>query len=466
MPDAVNFPLAKSKATADREQGCVIAGDLQPYDKTEIGYARDGAITDLSERTDYASCGALFIGDVVGDDLSLYPDVRGLVDQLNGPVRFLPGNHDLDYDSPTAEHSFDTFREHLAPTYFSYDVGEAHVVALNTVRYPCTPDVDNSDGKRPECDDPKNDPSYNGRIGADQLDWLKRDLRNVPDDKLVVIASHIPLLTFADEGSPIHQVDQVREVYRLLDGRDAVAVAGHTHSIENMKTGDLVKGWKDIFGIEGLPFPHLVAGAISGDWFSGELTPEGYPVAVGRDGGRPGILTLDVDGNAFQERYTVTGKPDDYQVQLSVNSPSYRQWYVARQKWNDDKQGKAPELGDLRHITRADLQGGSWLTANFWMGSSDSTVEVTIDGEPAGEAVRTQPMQGEDQRIGPQWSDPHAVAQQLVNGGSVADRSMHLWRLELPTTLDAGTHKAVVTATDAYGLEFDRTMVFKVVEER
>ena len=466
LPDAVNFPLTESDETADSEQGCVIAGDLQPYDKTEIGYARDGAITDLSDRNDYAGCGALFIGDVVGDDLSLYPDVRGLTKQLNGPVRFLPGNHDLDFDSPTADHSFDTFREHLAPQYYSYDVGNTHVIALNTVRYPCTPDVDNADGKRPECENPKSDPAYNGRLSKDQLTWLEGDLANVPNDKLVVVASHIPLLTFADEGSPIHQVDQVRKVYELLEGHKAVSVAGHTHSIENMKTGDLVKGWKDIFGVDGLPFPHITAGAISGDWYSGNLTPEGYPVSVGRDGGRPGILTLDVDGSDFKERFSVTGKSDDYQMQLGINSPTYRQWYVARQKWNETEQGKAPELDDARKITRADLQGGTWLTTNFWMGSSDSTVEVSIDGGPSQEAVRTQQMQGEAQRVGPLWSDPHAVAQQLVNGGSVADRSMHLWRLELPNGLDVGAHRARVTATDAYGREFNRSMVFKVLEEK
>ena len=466
LPDELNFPLARSKETGSSGQNCVMAGDLQTYDKTEVGYARDGAIADLSDRDDYSGCGALFIGDVVGDDLSLYPDVRGLMKQLNGPVRFLPGNHDLDFDAESAEHSFDTFREQLAPKYYSYDVGDTHVVALNTVRYPCTPEVDNADGKRPECDDPKSDPAYNGRMSKDALRWLEQDLDAVPNDKLIVVASHIPLLTFADEGSPIHQVDQARKVYKLLEGRKAVSVAGHTHSIENMKTGDLVRGWRDIFGIDGLPFPHIVAGAISGDWYSGKPTPEGYPVAVGRDGGRPGILTLDVDGNDFRERFNVTGKHDDYQMQLGVNSPTYRQWYVARSKWNEDKQGKAPELGDTRHITRADLQGSTWLTTNFFMGSTDSAVKVSIDGQAASKAVRTQPMKGEDQKVGPLWSDPSAVAQQLVNGGSVADRSMHLWRFELPDDLELGTHRARVTATDAYGQEFHRTMLFKIVEKK
>jgi hypothetical protein len=466
VPAAVNFPVVKTPLTQWQKQQCVIAGDLQTYNKTEVGYARKGAISDLAQRDDYQGCGALFIGDVVGDDLSLYPDVKGLTGMLNGPVRFLPGNHDLDFDAATAEHSFDTFRAKLAPAYYSYDVGRAHVVALNTVRYPCTPEVDNTDGLRPGCNDPENNPQYNGRLGADQLEWLERDLAAVPKNKLVVIASHIPLLTFADEGSPRHQVDQLLEVYELLEGRKAVAVAGHTHTIENMKTGDLFKGWHDIFGIDGLPFPHIVAGAISGDWYSGAVTENGYPVAVGRDGGRPGILTLDIKGNSFRERYSVTGESERKQMQLALNTPTYRQWYVERQAWNSDREGPAPQLGDTSQITTADLAGPTWLTTNFWMGSTGSTVEVSIDGGPAQRAVRTQQARGEDQRVGPEWSDPHAVAQQLVNGGSLADRMIHLWRLELPTDLAPGTHRAEVTATDSYGRQFTDVLNFEVVERQ
>lgn len=466
LPSAVNFPLVRSEETRSERQNCVIAGDLQTYDTTEVEYARRGAIADLSRRTDYTGCGPLFIGDVVGDDLSLYPHVRGLTEELNGPVRFLPGNHDLDYDSRTPEHSFDTFRDKLAPAYYSYDAGRTHVVALNTVRYPCTPEVDNADGQRPNCNDPENRPSYNGRLDERQLDWLKRDLARVPKDKLVVVASHIPLLTFADEGSPRHQVDQVREVYELLKDREAVAVAGHTHSVENMKTGDLFEGWRDIFGVGGLPFPHITAGAIAGDWYSGEVTEKGYPVAVGRDGARPGVTTLNIDGSSFRERFTVTGESDDVQTQLGLNSPTYRQWFADRREWNRTPEGEAPETPDGLVVDKADLAGTTWLTTNFWMGSTGSSVRVSVDGGPARKAVRTQRARGEGQLVGPEWSDPHAVLQQLVHGGSVADRSMHLWRLELPDGLATGSHRVKVTATDSHGREFTDTMTFKVVDER
>lgn len=456
LPSQLNFPVAQSDATGPEDQNCIIAGDLQTYDLAEVGFARDGAIKDLSDRDDFPGCGVLFIGDVVGDDLSLYPNVRDLVSTIDAPIRFLPGNHDLDFDAQTAEHSFDTFKAQLAPAYYSYDVGNTHVVALNTVRYPCTPEVDNADGNRPECADPEGDPRYNGRLNDDQLAWLEADLAQVPEDKLILLASHIPLLTYADEGSYIHQVDQVAQIYDIVGDRPAVSVAGHTHSIENMAQGDAIQGWQDTYGIDALPFPHLTSGAISGDWYSGVLTPDGYPVAIGRDGARPGVVTLEIADNEFVERFTGTGLPDEHAMNLGINSPTYRDWFEA------NAEGDAEPLTDPHLVSTDDLAGTTWLTTNFWMGATGSTVQVNLDGGDPIEAVRTQQAEGEDQLVGAEYSDPYAALQQLVNGGSVADRTMHLWRAELPADLAAGTHVAEVTATDHHGRSFTDTIAFTV----
>ncbi|MEU0242696.1 calcineurin-like phosphoesterase family protein [Nocardiopsis sp. NPDC006198] len=466
LPSAINFPVVESGETGDSDQSCVIAGDLQTYDEQEVEYARAGAIRDLAERDDYAGCGTLFVGDVVGDDLSLYPAIKDLVAETNGPARFLPGNHDLDFDAPNSEHSFDTFRAQLAPEYYSFDVGDVHVVALNTVDYPCTAAEDSPAGIAEHCADPEGRPAYNGRIDDDQLAWLEQDLAHVDRDKLVVVAGHIGLLNYADESSPVHQVDQVRRVHELLEGRRAVALSGHSHSIENLKTGDDVEGWRTLFGVEGLPFPHITAGAISGDWYSGEVGEEGYPTAIGRDGGRPGLVTLDIEGNEFQERFTVTGESDDVQTQLGINSPTYREWFAERQEWNRNPVGEAPELDEPLVVDRSDLAGGSWLTTNFFFGSTGSTVEVSIDGGRTREATRTQQMEGEDVNVGVEYSDPYAISQQLVHGGSLADRTMHLWRFDLPRNLRTGEHTAEVTATDSYGREFTDTIEFEVVGRR
>lgn len=89
-------------------------------------------------------------------------------------------------------------------------------------------------------------------------------------------------------------------------------------------------------------------------------------------------------------------------------------------------------------------------------------MEVSIDGADPVEAARTQQMQGEGQLVGAEWSDPVAVQEQLVHGGSVADRSMHVWRVELPADLEPGEHTAEVVATDVHGREFTETLTFEV----
>ena len=89
---------------------------------------------------------------------------------------------------------------------------------------------------------------------------------------------------------------------------------------------------------------------------------------------------------------------------------------------------------------------------------------VSLDGGEATEATRTQTLQGEAALVGAEYSDPAAVQQQLVHGGSLADRSMHLWQLELPADLAAGEHTARVTATDVHGREFTEEITFEVTE--
>lgn len=446
VPEELNFPLAQSKVTKSKEQHCVIGGDVQTYTEEEVEFARSGAFADLAERTDYTGCGALFIGDVVGDDLSLYPKTRELASMLNGPARFLPGNHDLDFDATEREHSTDSFRQNLGAAYYSYDVGRAHVVATSNLDFPTKEDAAKGD--------------YNGSLDERQMEWLRNDIENTPEDRLIVLAGHVPLLDFADQGSQKHQVDQVKEIYEILEGREAITLGGHTHSVENLRAGDSMAGWKDLFGVEELPFTHITAGAISGDWYSGRDLEGGFPLAVQRDGAYPGVLTLDIKGNQVKERFTVRGEDEEFQQTLSLNTPRYRTWFEE----NKDNGGEAPAFENPLQVSRDDLLNRTWLTTNFFMGSTGSTVEVSIDGSDPVEAVRTQALTGEGQRVGAQWSDPAAVQEQLVHGGSLADRSMHLWQFELPASLEAGEHTAEVTSTDVHGREFTETITFEVTE--
>lgn len=441
LPDAVDFPLARTTDTLSRDQRCLIGGDIQTYTQEEVDYALRGAFADLTQRTDFTGCGALFIGDIVGDDLDLYDQTRELTSLLNGPARFLPGNHDLDLDADY-DHRFDTYRSQFGPDYYSYDAGDVHVISLNTVQH--------SQGA------PYNG-TYNGGIDDEQLAWLRQDIANTPEDKLIVLATHIPLLNWHDQGSDRHQVDQVQAIHDIIGDRPAVAFGGHSHTLEVMREGDSMEGWKSLYGVDELPFDHITAGAISGDWYTGRVTEDGYPTALQRDGAVPGVFTLEAHGNRYEDSFIGTGRAVSEQMSLGLNTPAYRDWYDANRR----NVGKAPSFETPLEVSTDEL-GESWLTTNVWAGSTGTEVSVSIDGRPAQQAQRTQQLEGESKRVGAEFSDPAAAQEQLVHGGSVAEASGHLWRLDLPADLAPGEHTATVTQTDRFGVSTTERITFTV----
>lgn len=506
LPQAINFPLAKWREP--REFSCAIVGDTQTYSNREIGYLRDGVVADLADREDLDACGALVVGDVAGDDLDLYPRLKEVLSLAGAPVRAVPGNHDLDFDAASDDHSVDTFMREIGPPYYSYDVGDVHVVGLDNVRYPCTPEEDNADGQHGFCDDPEEHPTYNGVIGEEQLEWLANDLAHVDEDKLVVIATHIPLVSFIDSEATKHQTDDVEELYALLEGRPAVSVSGHAQTVENFLPGDSYAGWQDAVGVDAVPFQHIVAGAASGSWWTGNLGSDGLPEATQRGGAPPGYVNLAVDGSDYRDSYRATGRSQDEQLSLSLSSPFFREWYTTLTEWSggDPDSWRDPppvnvnDLGDPNLVTREDLAEGTALVANFWNGTTDTDLTVQVDDRQPVAATRTQEARGEGVRSGAAYADPAATMRQLqvtryglesTSGDERAqgweafrgakfgpgpaqllpswlwtDQSSHLWRLPLPTDLEAGEHTATVEATDRHGRRFTETLQFEVAEER
>ncbi|WP_432536013.1 calcineurin-like phosphoesterase C-terminal domain-containing protein [Kineococcus arenarius] len=516
LPSAVNFPIVRGDEQAQDDQArCAILADVQTYSGRELGFARDGLVADLvglqrdeqeqGEEQRLAECGALMLGDVAGDDLGLYPRIKDVLGASGLPLRFVPGNHDIDFDSTDPEHSFDTYKRELGPTTYSYDVADVHYVVMNNVKYPCGPE-DDPNGERPHCADPEGAPSYSGVLGQEQLDWLEADLAEVPEDKLVVVATHIPMVSFADATSTKHQTADVLKLYELLEGRPALSVSGHTHSTERMLTGDSYAGWEEAVGVTELPFPHVVAGAPSGDWYSGDLGVEGRPMALQRDGARPGFLTLDVDGSEFTDTFHVIGEDVQEQMALSLNSPRWRDWFTqlvtfadAREagEWDAVPPVNVNDLGDPGLVTPGDLAQDTFLTANVWYGSSDTEVSVSIDGGAPQPATRTQQAEGEAPNTGARFADPAAATRQLQvarfafestsgdeyaqgfelyggneygpgpaqPGNNLADRATHIWQHRLPAGLSEGVHTAEVTVTDGAGRQYTDTHTFEVRAE-
>ena len=502
MPESINFPLVRIVDT-DRFR-CAVLGDTQTYSNEEIGYFRDSVVADLlglapDERPDCI----IALGDVMGDDLGLIPRMAEVMSILRTPQWWVHGNHDFDFDADFDADSADSWRHLYGPNYYAFEMGSVLFIVLDNVVYPCGED----DASRPgrgfcTTGDRKR---YNGRITDDQLKFVANLIAVTAKDKRVVLAHHIPFVSFADQDAVPHQTDNVAALYALLEGREALSLSGHTHTIENLSPGDSFAGWKETVGVHALPFRHIVAGAASGSWYNGDFDIFGVPMALQRLGAPRGWLDLRFDAGKYIETYFASNLPRDQRMWVSVNTPAFRKWFDEIMAWRDmpaEARDPVPplsvnDLPDVRLLTPQDLAEGTFITANVWDGSSETKVEAVVAGRTLA-MRRTQDAQGEAARIGAEWADPFAAQRQLSVSrfalqsrsgvprnqgweafqgvqfgpaapqpqGAVADRSVHLWRVRVPEDIEMGVHQVAVRAVDRHGREAREAIVIELRSER
>lgn len=501
IPATINFPLTRVDESGPLR--CAIIGDSQTYSNTEVGYFRDSTIADLLADGPGAYDCVLYLGDVVGDDLGLLPRLLEVGSVLQAPQYLVQGNHDFDFDATTDADSSDSWRRLFGPNYYACEIGQALFVVLDNVVFPCGALEAASPG-RAACVSVER-PGYNGRVDETQMTWLRNLLAETPRDRLIVLAHHIPFVSFSDASSPIHQTDNLPEIHALLAGRPALSLSGHTHTTENLAPGEVFAGWKEAVGVGPLPFRHIVAGAASGAWYQGDLGNDGTPMALQRLGAPKGFMTLDIDGADYRETYHGANVGRQRQMWISLSTPAYRDWYTALVAWKNAEaktRDRVPpvninDLPDPKIITPDDLRTGTDLVANVWLGSRETRLTAQI-GDTSLTLARTQEGNGEDARVGAEFSDPFAAPRQLqvarfalesrsgvtrnqgfelfrgsANGPAppqptpvLADRSCHLWKVRLPATLPTGVHVLTVTAVDRHGRESIERLTFEVRAER
>ncbi|NJN45625.1 MAG: phosphohydrolase [Candidatus Competibacteraceae bacterium] len=439
LPAEINFPMVRGQRL--RRFKIAVSGDTQTYSNTEIGYLRDSLAKELADRNDLQ---ALIIeGDIMGDDLSLYTRFKDVMSLARIPQYYVPGNHDLDFDAPDDDHSFDTFRREWGPEYYSFEIGEVHFVVLDDVKYPCTPDEDNLDGLHGngnQCDTPDTNPTYNGVITQRQLQWLRNNLALVPTSKLVVLNSHIPIYSFIDQNLARQMVDNVAELYeavgcqRSTDGktfrpenceRPLLALSGHTHTNEQIRPGETFEGWETVLDSGNLPpgravgaspFPQIVVGAASGSWWSGDFTDEVIPESWQRLGAPRGYYIFEFDGNQYKDIFKATGKPVEKQMSVDMLTPEFVDWFRQLSDWRNSN--PAPDavppvnindLPDTKIITLDGLNQ-TYLSVNVWNGSRDSVVYAYFDDREPIKMERTQAGEGENIL---ETLDPYALKRQM-----------------------------------------------------
>src|SRR5712692_4210324 len=186
LPASVDFPLRKTEEP--QKFDVLLFTDPQPESPGEVDFVRDDVVNALIGTK--AAFG-LTAGDIMFDDLSLYPRQNRIIGQIGMPWWNIGGNHDLNFEAPGARYSRETFKRVFGPTSYAFEYGGALFVMLDNVEYLGT------DPNRP-----RKNGKYQGRIGERQRAFIANVLAETPADRLVVAVMHIPLRTYLDPQAP------------------------------------------------------------------------------------------------------------------------------------------------------------------------------------------------------------------------------------------------------------------------
>jgi C terminal of Calcineurin-like phosphoesterase/N terminal of Calcineurin-like phosphoesterase/Calcineurin-like phosphoesterase len=427
LPDSMDFPL--KKAEEPQKFDVLLFTDPQPESPAEVDFIRDDVVTDLIGN--HGAAFGMTAGDIMFDDLSLYPRLNRIVGQIGIPWYNIGGNHDLNYEAPNGKYARETFKRTYGPPSYAFEYGGALFLMLDNVDYLGV------DAARPYSAG-----AYEGRIGERQLTFIANVLKETPADKLVVTAMHIPLRNYLDPNDRSTNTADCGDFLKLLAGRsNTLSVSGHTHTTEHHYFGA-----EDGFAGPS-PHHHHVLTAVSGSWWSGPYDHRGIAVADSRDGSPNGFHILSIDGPHYTTRFQSASEPNDRQMRIVLDSIFHDD---RKEVYNQYRMGEL--LGSPLPQTRVPATD---VIVNVFDGGPRTSVEYRI-GDRA--PVAMQRVVRPDPFVHEVFARNETTKKPWVK----AEPCSHIFAARLPADLAAGTHCVSVRVLDEYGREHRDHLIVEV----
>ncbi|MBL1408722.1 calcineurin-like phosphoesterase C-terminal domain-containing protein [Sphingobacterium faecale] len=381
-PQQHNFTLRK-KTNMETNFTLFGLGDPQVTDDQQVARFVNETLADIkSELADIKQpVYGIALGDIVNDKDNQLNNMKTRLGSTSMPIFSTIGNHDKFAASPNPKTN-DLFEKVFGPTYYSFDIGEVHFVCLDNVVF-------------------TSNTSYSLGISQAQIDWLEKDLSQVPKEKMLIVYYHMPIRgsNFSTRSQFLNLIKDFKEVHMLC---------GHTHYMENY-----------IHNVSGKEMYEHVHGATCGAWWRSNINGDGTP---------NGYMIYQIEGTTVKDWiYKPTKLPRDFQFRLH---------------WGNIDFGGQYGLFNYG-------QSSNTLVANIWNADPAWKAEVYMDGKKLGDMIlKTSAPLNEDA-----WSKGYHIGVLNRSADSYSTTTKHLYSYQISNPNN--TLKVVVT--DRFGRKYEQT---------
>lgn len=340
------------------------------------------------------------LGDLVHNDMSLYPTYCAGIADFDFPVFSVIGNHDHVQNAATDREAVKKFEEYLGPTCYSVELGELHFIFLDNIVM------------KNNTLDPNNVGAYSDGLSDEAYSWLCNDLKYVDKDRTVMLCAHSSMFRKPDSEPADRDRHGPDYASRLAQYRCVHSWAGHSHINFNYAYSAEEPAPK---------FPnvesHILARSTGALWLNESMSSDGTP---------RGYMVVEVDGEAVSWYYkpysyendVPSGLDRSHQIRVYAPGVWYSDGYVYANVWNHDARWGAVRYTDSgksdAEMKRVTVYDGAFVR----MADYYNSVQTTATFEPF--------------------------------------RTSHMFRI-LPT---AGAAQATVETTDRFGERYTATVTW------
>lgn len=415
LPESIDFALRETDEPEDFR--VLLFADPQVRNFDDVDYFLRSTIGEVRD-TAQAAFG-MTLGDLVHNNLNLLPHYIDATALIGIPFYGVIGNHDMNFDAPGDFYAGETYIRHYGPRTYAFNVGKVHFIAMDNII--------------------RGDSGYQEGFRRSDMEWLRNNLEHVPEENLVVLATHSPIWRPNPKAGRHFTRGSERLFEALRDRAHILAVSGHTHYNAHRTFGP-EDGWHG----DG-HFHQMNIATISGGWWEGPADADGIPIRIQRDGSPPGYVLLDFEGIRYTPHFRAIGMPASHQMRI----------HPPREvRLDDSAAGKA--LSEFLLLTEGELAnpGTHKLLVNVFDGVMDAEVSFRLNGGDRREMT-----------FSPQH-DP--IIERVYHEGVPVRRkeitprvSHHMWEAYIASEeLPEGANLLEVVYRDSFGREFRDTRAF------